>query len=131
VEWAFRLGRILESVKDKMIPSFRRARVIGLTVFVVQVSCGAVIFVRQHGNAAARNSERDSDASALTPPDPKVAIRNAWQSARDAGSYRYNANVQQDLTPLAGPSMFGEQDQYATMQVNGEVRRPTVEVLGR
>lgn len=56
-------------------------------------------------------------------------LQQAWTRAREAGSYRFTADVEQTLVPRALPSMVGQRDERVDMRLEGEVTLPNYGVL--
>ena len=55
---------------------------------------------------------------------PARTLREAWQHARDVGSYTFTADAVQTLIPRATTAMIGERNQRVEMHFNGDVSLP-------
>ncbi|MCW5852953.1 MAG: FG-GAP repeat protein, partial [Anaerolineae bacterium] len=51
-------------------------------------------------------------------------FRAAWEQARRAGSYRFNADIEQTLTPRPLPELIGQTEQQVTLLAQGDVQLP-------
>ena len=51
-------------------------------------------------------------------------LQQAWTRAREAGSYRFTADVEQTLLPRPIPSMVGQSDQRVDLRIEGQVTLP-------
>jgi uncharacterized repeat protein (TIGR01451 family) len=56
-------------------------------------------------------------------------LQQAWARAREAGSYRFTADVEQTLIPRASTTTIGQRDQRVDMRLDGEVTLPDYGVL--
>ena len=57
-------------------------------------------------------------------PSPEDALRDAWEQAQAAGSYRFTADSEQTLIPRPVPGMIGQTDQRVDARISGEVTLP-------
>ena len=57
-------------------------------------------------------------------PQEINGLQAAWARTREAGAYRFVANVEQTLIPRATPETIGQTDQRVDMQIEGTVTLP-------
>jgi hypothetical protein len=57
-------------------------------------------------------------------PQEINGLQTAWARTREAGAYRFVANVEQTLIPRATPETIGQTDQRVDMQIEGAVTLP-------
>ena len=57
----------------------------------------------------------------LADSDP---LQDAWERAREASSYKFTTDVEQNLIPRPIPEMIGQTDERVDMRIEGQVTLP-------
>ncbi|MEI7900550.1 MAG: thrombospondin type 3 repeat-containing protein [bacterium] len=98
----------------KISPQSIRRSMVGVVCVIIVASATLVL------------SERLLRASGTAePPTPEQALQQAWQRAKESGSYRFNADVQQTTIPLPTLANVGRQSKQQTVRIEGDTNFAT------
>ncbi len=69
-------------------------------------------------------AQAGSRSARLDPPNPKRAVREAWEKARDAGVYAFATDLTEVTYPARTLSNVGRSPQRAELHLEGEIDQP-------
>ena len=88
---------------------------------VILISClAALALVPATQLFAQRTVSQTSAPTPAAPPADAEVLRAALERAANADGYRFDATIEQTLTPRAVSGMLGEQTQHVTLWLDGE-----------